>query len=152
MRFAGAASFLLVVLNHELRHWNALRPRGPLLFRSAGKGSKRGRFRTALRQRQADRHEPTCSANLPKLDHSRGLKHMERFVFALQAKIPSRATQSDSAGAALASRKLFGAQSIFSVSFFVKPIFAYRVLLRSRSFESPSCSRASLFSAFVRLL
>ena len=26
------------------RNWNALRPRGPFLFRSAGKGSKRGRF------------------------------------------------------------------------------------------------------------
>ena len=25
-------------------NWNALRPRGPFLFRSAGKGSKRGRF------------------------------------------------------------------------------------------------------------
>ena len=26
------------------RNWSALRPRGPFLFRSAGKGSKRGRF------------------------------------------------------------------------------------------------------------
>ena len=26
------------------KNWNALRPRGPFLFRSAGKGSKRGRF------------------------------------------------------------------------------------------------------------
>ena len=26
------------------KNWSALRPRGPFLFRSAGKGSKRGRF------------------------------------------------------------------------------------------------------------
>ena len=29
---------------NNLVNWNALRPRGPFLFRSAGKGSKRGRF------------------------------------------------------------------------------------------------------------
>ena len=29
---------------NNLVNWNALRPRGPSLFRSAGKGSKRGRF------------------------------------------------------------------------------------------------------------
>ena len=29
---------------HENNLVNALRPRGPFLFRSAGKGSKRGRF------------------------------------------------------------------------------------------------------------
>ena len=29
---------------HESGNWTALRPRGPFLFRSAGKGSKRGRF------------------------------------------------------------------------------------------------------------
>ena len=101
---------------------------------------------------ERSRHVKSRSANLPKLDASHRLKHMGRFVFALRAKIPSRATQSDSAGAASASGKLFRAQSLFSVSFFVKPIFAHRMLLRSRSFESPSCSRASLFSAFVRPL
>ena len=31
-------------LDKGRRNWNALRPRGPFLFRSAGKGSKRGRF------------------------------------------------------------------------------------------------------------
>ena len=31
-------------LDKGRRNWNALRPRGPSLFRSAGKGSKRGRF------------------------------------------------------------------------------------------------------------
>ncbi len=31
-------------LDNGRRNWNALRPRGPFLFRSAGKGSKRGRF------------------------------------------------------------------------------------------------------------
>ena len=51
------------------------------------------------------RHVKSCSANLPKLDDSHRLKHMGRFVFALRAKIPSRATQSDSAGAASASRQ-----------------------------------------------
>ena len=39
------------------------------------------------------RHVKTRSANLPKLDDSHRLKHMGRFVFALRAKIPSRATQ-----------------------------------------------------------
>ncbi|MCI6402174.1 MAG: hypothetical protein MR815_10205 [Oscillospiraceae bacterium] len=51
------------------------------------------------------RHVKNSSANLPKLDDSHRLKHMGRFVFALPAKIPSRATQSDSAGAASASRQ-----------------------------------------------
>ena len=31
-------------LNNGRKNWSALRPRGPFLFRSAGKGSKRGRF------------------------------------------------------------------------------------------------------------
>jgi len=39
------------------------------------------------------RHVKTRSANLPKLNASRRFKHMGRFVFALRAKIPSRATQ-----------------------------------------------------------
>lgn len=74
-------------------NWNALRPRGPFLFRSAGKGSKRGRsdrrdgrLCTAHRQQEALMHVRTRSANLPKLAallqkahaHS-GFKHMERF-------------------------------------------------------------------------
>ena len=71
-------------------------------------------------------HVGTRSAILPKLARSRGLKHMERLVFcccacygyAQQQKIPSRATQSDSAGAALAYRKLFKAQSIFNANLF----------------------------------
>ena len=71
-------------------------------------------------------HVGTRSASLPKLARSRGLKHMERLVFcccacygyAQQQKIPSRATHSDSAGAALAYRKLFKAQSIFNANLF----------------------------------
>ena len=71
-------------------------------------------------------HVGTRSASLPKLARSRGLKYMERLVFcccacygyAQQQKIPSRATQSDSAGAALAYRKLFKAQSIFNANLF----------------------------------
>ena len=71
-------------------------------------------------------HVGTRSASLPKLARSRGLKHMERLVFcccacygyAQQQKIPARATQSDSAGAALAYRKLFKAQSIFNANLF----------------------------------
>ena len=71
-------------------------------------------------------HVGTRSASLPKLARSRGLKHMERLVFcccacygyAQQQKIPSRATPSDSAGAALAYRKLFKAQSIFNANLF----------------------------------
>ncbi|MBS5874358.1 MAG: hypothetical protein KIC46_09605, partial [Clostridiales bacterium] len=45
------------------------------------------------------------SANLPKLDDSHRLKHMGRFVFALRAKIPSRATQLVKRYAASASRQ-----------------------------------------------
>ena len=67
--------------------------------------------RTALRQRETARHIENRSANLPKLNASRRFKHMERFVFALRSKIPSRATQKDSAGAASACRKLLNAQS-----------------------------------------
>ena len=72
-------------------------------------------------------HERTRSAKLPKLNASRRFKHMGSFVFALspckaahveRSKIPSRATQSDSAGAALAYRKLFKAQSIFNANLF----------------------------------
>ncbi len=51
------------------------------------------------------RHVKSCSANLPKLDDSHRLKHMERFVFALRAKIPSRATQLVKRYAASASRQ-----------------------------------------------
>lgn len=40
------------------------------------------------------------------------------YGYAQQQKIPSRATQSDSAGAALAYRKLFKAQSIFNANLF----------------------------------
>ena len=46
-------------------------------------------------------HDPTRSANLPKLDDSHRLKHMGRFVFALRAKIPSRATQKSCCGCCL---------------------------------------------------
>ncbi|MBS5874263.1 MAG: hypothetical protein KIC46_09125, partial [Clostridiales bacterium] len=51
-------------------------------------------------------------ANLPKLDDSHRLKHMGRFVFALRAKIPSRATQIIDAGAASASRQRPAVHSI----------------------------------------
>ena len=59
-------------------------------------------------------HVKTRSANLPKLDDSHRLKHMGRFVFALRAKIPSRAAQSDSAGAASAFRGRFTPQLVSS--------------------------------------
>ena len=133
------------------RNWNALRPRGPSLFRSAGKGSKRGRFARhfgsgKIKPRSNPFGEPSQTRRFTS-SQTHG-----KVRFCPTGKNPSRATQSDSAGAASASGKLFRAQSLFSVSFFVKPIFAHRMLLRSRSFESPSCSRASLFSAFVRPL
>ena len=51
------------------------------------------------------RHVKNSSANLPKLDDSHRLKHMGRFVFALRAKIPSRATQLVKRYAASASRQ-----------------------------------------------
>ena len=70
------------------------------------------------------RHVKTCSANLPKLDDSHRLKHMGRFVFALWAKIPSRATQSDSASAASAFRKLLNAQSAAGNARFLQPFVA----------------------------
>ena len=62
------------------------------------------------------RHVKNSSANLPKLSRSRGFKHMGRFVFALRAKIPSRATQNSCCGAALAFRKLLEPQAVGSVS------------------------------------
>jgi len=97
-------------LNKTRRNWNALRPRGPFLFRSAGKGSKRGRFTRHFGSGKKFSHEPSRSANLPKLNASRRCKHMERFVFCAEAqKIPSRATQSDSGSATLASIELFRA-------------------------------------------
>jgi len=55
---------------------------------------------------ERSRHVKTRSANLPKLDDSHRLKHMGRFVFALRAKIPSRATQLVKRYAASAFRKL----------------------------------------------
>ena len=48
--FAVRDCILRVVLNQGCGNRNALMPRGHFLFRSAGKGSKRGRFCTALRQ------------------------------------------------------------------------------------------------------
>ena len=65
---------------------------------------------------ERSRHVKNSSANLPKLSRSRGFRHMGRFVFALRAKIPSRATQSDSAGAASAFRKLLEPQAAGSTS------------------------------------
>ena len=127
---------------------------GPSFFRSAGKGSKRGLLHGTSAAVNLS-HDRTRSAGRTKTRRLTALKQSVRPFFHRARrgeKIPSRATQSDSAGAASASGKLFRAQSLFSVSFFVKPIFAHRMLLRSRSFESPSCSRASLFSAFVRPL
>ena len=69
------------------------------------------------------RHVKNNSANLPKLDDSHRLKHMGRFVFALWAKIPSRATQSDPAGAASASRQRSAAQNDAGSKSDQKPCF-----------------------------
>ena len=71
------------------------------------------------------RHDQTRSANLPKLSRSRGFRHMGRFVFLLcgSKKIPSRATQSDSAGAALAFRKILEPQEVVSASDLYGTIF-----------------------------
>ena len=43
-RFRWRDCISIGCFDHESGKWNALRPRGPFLFRSAGKGSKRGRF------------------------------------------------------------------------------------------------------------
>ena len=51
------------------------------------------------------RHVKNSSANLPKLDDSHRLIHMGRFVFALRAKIPSRATQKSCCGCCLGLQK-----------------------------------------------
>ena len=66
-------------------------------------------------------HVKSCSANLPELDDSHRLKHMGRFVFALRAKISSRATQKASACAASAFRKLLNAQSAAGNARFLQP-------------------------------
>ena len=67
------------------------------------------------------RHVKSSSANLPKLSRSRGFRHMGRFVFALRAKIPSRATQLVKRYAASASRKLLNAQSAAGNARFLQP-------------------------------
>ena len=66
---------------NDLVNRSALRPRGPFLFRSTGKGSKRGRFARHFGSGKKFSHEPSRSANLSKLSRSRGFRHMERFVF-----------------------------------------------------------------------
>ena len=110
--FAVRDCILRVVLNQGCGNRNALRPRGPFLFRSAGKGSKRGRsdrrdgrLCTALRQPFACKPRWNPFGEAPQTHCacvasacSRRFKHMGSF--------PHRATQSDSAGAALAYRKL----------------------------------------------
>ena len=63
---------------------------------------------------ERSRHVKSRSANLPKLSRSRGFRHMGRFVLALRAKIPSRATQIIAAGAASAFRGIFTPQLVSS--------------------------------------
>ena len=100
----GATIFLMIIIYHESGKGNALMPRGHFLFRSAGKGSKRGRFGTALRQREANRHGRTRSARRPKTRLR--LKRFGRLVFSgrigkatpvLPLKIPSLARRKRSA-------------------------------------------------------
>ena len=128
----------LLLFYHGVGNRNALMPRGHFLLSSHKRKQKepRGVPRDPRARHFGSllfvRHVGTRSANLPKLDHSRGLKHMGRFVFCsahathcVAQKIPSRATQKDSAGAALAYRKLFGAQSIFSIILLCETILTH---------------------------
>ena len=50
---------LFSCLDNGRRNWTALRPRGPFLFRSAGKGSKRGRFARHFGSGGRGGHSPT---------------------------------------------------------------------------------------------
>jgi len=131
VNFCITLAFLIALTTEEeLKRAQAARA---LPFPFGRKRKQKGPFRTALRQREADSHKPTRSANLPKLNASRRFKHMERFVFCAAAQnIPSRATQSDSAGAASAFRKLLNAQSAAGNARFLQPFVAWKPLRRSQ--------------------
>lgn len=112
----------IVLIMTKTEH--ALKPRGLTPF-PVGKGCKRT-FCTALRQpsiykpRWNPFGEPSQTRPLTRSQtHGKARFLLLRMLRLCAAtKIPSRATQSDSAGAALAYRKLFKAQSIFNANLF----------------------------------
>ena len=72
--------------------------------------------RTALRQRAVERHVETCSAKRLQTHRLTAVQTGSLFVSPLREEIPSRATQSDSAGAALAFSKILEPQEVVSAS------------------------------------
>ena len=96
-------------------------------------------------------HVGTRSASLPKLARSRGLKHMERLVFcccacygyAQQQKTPHE-PRNQILRALPWPTESYLRRSLFSTQIcFVKPIFAHRMLLRSRWLKSQNSSHAN---------
>ncbi|MCI6401361.1 MAG: hypothetical protein MR815_05965, partial [Oscillospiraceae bacterium] len=135
-----------ICLDNGRRHWNALRPRGPFLFRSAGKGSKRGRFARHFGSGKIEpRPNPFGGTHKNSLPH--GAQTICAPVFsgragkatpALPLKIPSRATQKVDRYAASAFRQRPAA--LFS---FVYQCERYRGL-RKRSETMLFCALFSL--------
>lgn len=96
-------------------------------------------------------HVGTRSASLPKLARSRGLKHMERLVFvaahatAMRSNKKSPHEPRNQILRALPwPTESYLRRSLFSTQIcFVKPIFAHRMLLRSRWLKSQNSSHAN---------
>ena len=136
-------------LDKGRRNWNALRPRGPSLFRSAGKGSKRGRFARhfgsgKMEPRTNPFGEPSQTQPLTRLQTHGKVR------FALRAKIPSRATQSDSAGAASASRKLLNAPLAAGDARFLHPFVTWKAIAPQSGNDRPRQRCAKLGAWLVR--
>lgn len=80
--YACATSFLMVDIDHASGNGNALMPRGHPPFSARPEKEAKGAVLHGTSAAGRLRHVKSCSANLPKLDDSHRLKHMERFVFA----------------------------------------------------------------------
>ncbi len=72
--------------------------------------------RTALRQRVVERHVETRSAKRLQTHRLMAVQTGSLFVSPLREEIPSRATQKDSADAALAFSKILEPQKVVSAS------------------------------------
>ena len=92
LKFLRYACLFLIVLTTEEKIRSRSGRAGPSFSARPEKEAK-GAVLHGTSAAERSRHVKNSSANLPKLDDSHRLKHMGRFVFALWAKIPSRATQ-----------------------------------------------------------
>ncbi|MCI6401027.1 MAG: hypothetical protein SPF51_05610 [Candidatus Fimivicinus sp.] len=91
-KFCVTLAFLIALTKEEKIGMRSGRAGPSFSVRPEKEAKGAGLHGTSAAERE--RHDQTCSANLPKLNASRRFKHMGRFVFALRAKIFSRATQS----------------------------------------------------------